>query len=130
MPSDEVVSLFTELAALPSPPGEERVVADRVTAYLRHLGLDVSEDDAGPKIGSDTGNLYTRLEPSDETGTPLFFCAHLDTVPPEGAIEPVLDRKTGVLQVKGVWWEPGVKPASLQRPLRDLARFVGAKWIE
>jgi uncharacterized protein len=43
-----------------------------------------------------------------------------------GRIEPVLDRKTGVLHVKGVWWEQGVKPVSLQRPLRDLATFVGA----
>ena len=24
-------------------------------------------------------------------GTPLFFCAHLDTVPPQGAIEPVVE---------------------------------------
>ncbi len=91
MPNDEVVSLFTELAALPSPPGEERVVADRVAAYLRDLGLEVAEDDAGPRIGSDAGNLYTRVAPTDETGTPLFLCAHLDTVPPEGAIEPVLE---------------------------------------
>ncbi len=91
MPNDEVVSLFTELAALPSPPGEERVVADRVTAYLRDLGLEVVEDDAGSRIGSDAGNLYTRVAPTDETGTPLFLCAHLDTVPPEGAIEPVLE---------------------------------------
>jgi tripeptide aminopeptidase len=90
VPNDEVVSLFTELAALPSPPGEERVVADRVAAYLRDLGLEVAEDDAGPRIGSDTGNLYARVEPTDEAGTPIFFCAHLDTVPPEGAIEPVL----------------------------------------
>ena len=79
-------------SALPSPPGEERVVADRVTAYLRGLGLDVAEDDAGGRIGSNTGNLYARVERSSERGTPLFFCAHLDTVPPEGAIEPVLDE--------------------------------------
>ena len=91
MPNDEVVSLFTELAALPSPPGEERVVADRVMAYLRDLGLDVAEDDAGPRIGSNAGNLYARIEPTDESGTPLFFCAHLDTVPPEAAIEPVVE---------------------------------------
>jgi tripeptide aminopeptidase len=91
VPNDEVVSLFTELAALPSPPGEERVVADRVTAYLRDLGLEVAEDDAGAQIGSNAGNLYTRIEPTDETGTPLFFCAHLDTVPPEGPIAPVLE---------------------------------------
>jgi tripeptide aminopeptidase len=91
VPNDEVVSLFTELAALPSPPGEERIVADRVAAYLRDLGLDVAEDDAGARIGSNAGNLYTRIAPTVETGTPLFFCAHLDTVPPEGAIEPVLE---------------------------------------
>jgi uncharacterized protein len=47
-----------------------------------------------------------------------------------GRIDPVLDRKTGILRINGVWWEPGVKPASLQRPLRDLAKFVGAARIE
>lgn len=86
----EVVSLFTELAALRSPPGEERQVADRVTGYLRDLALEVDEDDAGAKIGSTAGNLLTRLEPTSP-GVPLFFCAHLDTVPPDGAIEPVLE---------------------------------------
>ena len=91
MPQDELVALFTELAALPSPPGEERVVADRVTAYLRDLGLDVAEDDVGEQIGSNAGNVYARIEPTAETGTPLFFCAHLDTVPPEGTIDPVVD---------------------------------------
>jgi tripeptide aminopeptidase len=88
---DDVVSLFTELAALPSPPGEEREVADRVGAYMRDLGLEVSEDDAGARIGSTAGNLYARLEPTAGSGLPLFFCAHLDTVPPEAGIEPVLE---------------------------------------
>jgi tripeptide aminopeptidase len=79
------------LAALPSPPGEEREVADRVSLYLRELGLDVDEDDAGPKVGSTMGNLLCRLEPTNGGGgVPIFLCAHLDTVPPEGPIEPVL----------------------------------------
>ena len=47
-----------------------------------------------------------------------------------GRIDPALDRKTGVLHVNGVWWEPGVKPVSLQRPLRNLAAFIGAGSIE
>jgi tripeptide aminopeptidase len=83
----DVVDLFVELAALPSPPGEERAVADRVAAYVRDLGLQVDEDDAAERVGGTIGNLYTRLEPTAE-GTPLFLCAHLDTVPPEGPIEP------------------------------------------
>src|SRR5436309_8255128 len=91
MPS-EVVDLFTELAALPSPPGEERLVADAVTRYLRDLGLAVDEDDAGATVGSTIGNLYCRVEPSGDGGTPIFFCAHLDTVPPEGPLEPVIEE--------------------------------------
>jgi uncharacterized protein YcaQ len=47
-----------------------------------------------------------------------------------GRVEPVLHRKTGVLRVNGVWWEPEVKPVSLQRPLRSLAAFIGAGSIE
>jgi uncharacterized protein YcaQ len=47
-----------------------------------------------------------------------------------GRIEPVFDRKTGVLRVNSVHWEPDVKPVSLDRPLRALARFVGAGSIE
>jgi len=47
-----------------------------------------------------------------------------------GRIDPVLDRKTGVLKVNSVHWEPGVKPVSLRRPLRDLGKFIGADSID
>jgi uncharacterized protein YcaQ len=43
-----------------------------------------------------------------------------------GRIDPVLERRTGVLRVNSVHWEPGEKPVSLDRPLRSLAAFVGA----
>jgi len=32
------------------------------------------------------------VTPTAETGTPLFLCAHLDTVPPSGPIEPVVEE--------------------------------------
>jgi tripeptide aminopeptidase len=86
----EVCDLFCELAALPSPPGEERAVADAVAGYLRDCGLPVDEDATGPETGSTMGNLYTRLEPTAD-GEPLLLCAHLDTVPPTAAIEPAID---------------------------------------
>ena len=84
-----VVDLFTGLAAIASPPGGERPVADRVIGYLRALDLDVDEDDAGAKIDASAGNVFCRLPGAADGGTPLFFCAHLDTVPPEAAIEPI-----------------------------------------
>ena len=44
----EALSLFLELAAIPSPPGEERAVADVVLRYLGALGLRADEDGCGP----------------------------------------------------------------------------------
>ncbi|HEY3071122.1 MAG TPA: M20/M25/M40 family metallo-hydrolase [Gaiellaceae bacterium] len=81
----DVLELFLELAAIPSPSGEEAEVAASITRYLEQLGLDVEQDPAG--------NLLARLQPSEEGrngGAPLFLCAHMDTVPPQGAIEPVV----------------------------------------
>ena len=96
----EVLDLFTELAAIPSPSGEERAVADVVSAYLRDCALEVDEDDAGAKIGATAGNLYTRLE-ATAPGTPIFLCAHLDTVPPTARIEPVVDDEGVVRNAAG-----------------------------
>jgi tripeptide aminopeptidase len=86
----EVLDLFLELASIPSPPGEERKVADRVLGYLRDCGLDPDEDDTGPSIESNAGNVFARLEPT-APGEPIFLCAHFDTVPPTDAIEPVVE---------------------------------------
>jgi uncharacterized protein YcaQ len=47
-----------------------------------------------------------------------------------GRIDPAFDRKAGVLKVNSVHWEAGMKPVSLQKPLRSLAGFIGAGSIE
>ncbi len=86
----EALDLFLELAALPTPSGEERAAADVVLGYLRDLGLQPDEDGFG--------NVYVRVEPTAE-GTPLFFCAHLDTVPPSGELRPVVED--GVIRNAG-----------------------------
>jgi uncharacterized protein len=44
-----------------------------------------------------------------------------------GRIEPVHDRKARALRVLGTWWEPGVKPVPLRKPLLSLARFLDAR---
>jgi hypothetical protein len=48
-----------------------------------------------------------------------------------GRIEPKLDRERGLLEVRGVWWEPGVRPtrarrAMLEDALGRLGGLVGA----
>ena len=85
------LDLFLELCALPSPSGKERAVVDRVGAYLTDLGLEWDEDAAGARIDGDSGNIYCRIPATNGGGLPIFLCAHTDTVPPEGPIEPVID---------------------------------------
>jgi tripeptide aminopeptidase len=81
---------FLELCTIASPPGEERAAADRVTAYLDDLGLPWDEDGAGAEIGASAGNILCRLPGRLQEGLPLLLCAHLDTVPPDGSIEPIV----------------------------------------
>ena len=45
-----------------------------------------------------------------------------------GRIEAVPDRKEGILQVKGLWWEPGIRQtkalnSALERALKNFAKF-------
>jgi tripeptide aminopeptidase len=95
-----LVELFLELCTIPSPPGEERAVADRVTRELDSIGLEWEEDDSGPGIGSTAGNVVCRLPGRSEDGVPVFLCAHFDTVPLDGSLEPVLGED-GVIRNAG-----------------------------
>lgn len=85
--------LFVELCRIESPSGRERACAQRVADELRKLGIEVSEDDAASTAGSDCGNLLARI-PAHPVAAPdrrcVLLCAHLDTVPPQAPIEPVL----------------------------------------
>jgi len=120
----DVLALFTELAAIPSPPGEERAVADRVRGYLEELGLEVSEDDAGTRIGSNAGNLLCRLPATSQNGgEPIFLCAHLDTVPPTGALEPVVED--GVVRNAGGTILGADNKAAVAAMLEAARRIVG-----
>jgi tripeptide aminopeptidase len=80
---------FARLCAIPSPFGSERACAEAVARELRTMGLDVEEDGAAPETGAECGNLLARIPGrGDRT---ILLCAHLDTVPEDGLIEPVLD---------------------------------------
>jgi tripeptide aminopeptidase len=86
-----VLELFLQLVRVASPPGGEREVDDLCASFLRELGLEVEEDGAAGPLGGTAGNLYCRVPPTPgEQGTPLFFCAHTDTVPHDAPITPVV----------------------------------------
>ncbi|HYV15367.1 MAG TPA: M20/M25/M40 family metallo-hydrolase [Conexibacter sp.] len=76
--------LFAELCAIESPSGRERACADRVAGELGALGLACEGDAAG--------NLLARLPSASGGGEGgVLLCAHLDTVPLTGPVEPVCE---------------------------------------
>lgn len=88
---------FATLCAIESPSGHERACADWITQELRGMGLDVQEDDAGPRVGSDAGNLLARIPGVGPDS--ILLCAHMDTVPLSAPVEPV--------RVDGGWENAG-----------------------
>jgi tripeptide aminopeptidase len=109
----EAVDLFLELAALPTPPGEEQAAADAVQRYLGDVGLEPDEDGFG--------NVYAEVEPTAD-GTPLFFCAHLDTVPPAGELRPVVED--GVIRNAGGTILGGDNKAAVVQMLEGVRRVL------
>jgi uncharacterized protein YcaQ len=110
------------------PDAEGGAVQKRVT-FLSPFDRLIHDRDRAEALW----NFYYRLEmyvpkPKREYGYYVLPILRGDRL--IGRIDPVLDRKTGVLKVNSVHWEAGVKPVSLQKPLRSLANFIGAGSIE
>ena len=82
---------FLELVRISSVSKREGNVAKRLTAILEGLGATVQVDDAGDKIGSDTGNLVARFPGTAPDVAPFLLCGHMDTVPPADNVRPVVD---------------------------------------
>lgn len=85
----DVARLMADLCEIPSVSGHEQAMAAEVRGRLDALGMDVTEDDAAATIPAGCGNILGRWEPT-APGTPILFCAHLDTVPQDGPVEVVL----------------------------------------
>lgn len=87
---ERVTNLLMELCATDSGARRERLMADKLKAKLVALGFTVREDDAGAKVGGDTGNLYARLE-GTAPGEPLLFSCHMDRVTPGFGVKPRIE---------------------------------------
>ncbi len=90
-----MVADLVRYCEIESPSGRERAMADAVTADLRELGLEVEEDATGPRVGSDSGNLLSRVPGPGDAPT-VLLCAHLDTVPLDAPVE--VEEVEGVLR--------------------------------
>lgn len=84
-------NLLIELIKIDSLSRKERTIALRLQKEMESLGAEVWIDDAGAKVGGDTGNLIAHF-PATASGTrSLLLSAHMDTVVPGEGIVPILD---------------------------------------
>lgn len=89
-----LVDLFLKLLHINAPAlGEGEIVA-WTKKYLADAGLEVSEDDAGSKIGGNGNNLIVWLRGDRPNLPKVFLSAHFDTVEPTEGI--VVEERDGV----------------------------------
>jgi uncharacterized protein YcaQ len=116
----------TRLAKLPESPARTRllcpfdpILRDRSRA-LRRFGFDYRFEAFVPELKRQYGYFVLPILEGDRL---------------VGRLDPKLHRNQGLLEVKGLWWEPGIKATkarkrALDAALEGMARFVGAQGIQ
>ena len=87
---ERILSEFLALVQIDSVSRREGRIAKRLAATLEGLGARVEEDDAGRRVGGDTGNLLARFPGTAPAAPPLLLCAHMDTVVPGENVRPLV----------------------------------------
>ena len=88
---ERIKNLLLELVQIDSVSREEREVAQRVRAICEELGAEVFIDDAGEKVGGNTGNVIARFPGTVPSAEPIMMSAHMDTVVPGKGVKPVVE---------------------------------------
>lgn len=94
-----LIDLFLNLCRIDAPALAERESVAWTKKHLQDLGLEVTEDQAGAKIGGNANNLIATLR-GNLTGAPrIFLSAHFDTVEPTAGLQII--EKDGVFYSDG-----------------------------
>jgi len=99
------LDLFSQLLAIPAPPGHEGAMGRFVASKIRELGLEPLTDAAG--------NVFVRVEGSQADGPLVCLAAHIDElgmvvtrVDPDGALR--VSRAGGLFP-----WKLGERPVEI-----------------
>jgi tripeptide aminopeptidase len=88
---ERIKNLLLELVQIDSVSREEREVAQRIKQLCEEMGAEVFIDDAGEKVGGDTGNVIARFPGTATAAEPIMMSAHMDTVVPGRGVKPVIE---------------------------------------
>ena len=88
---ERLKNLLLELVQIDSISRKERDVAERVKQICEEMGAEVETDDAGSKVGGNTGNVVARFPGTIPHAAPIMMSAHMDTVVPGEGVKPVVE---------------------------------------
>lgn len=72
---------FVDLVETDNSTGQEQAVSRKLREMLAQVGVTMTEDDAGPKVGGNAGNLYGYI-PGTLDLPPVLLSSHMDAVEP------------------------------------------------
>ena len=88
---ERLKNLLLELVQIDSHSRKEREVALCLKRYCEELGAEVEIDDAGEKVGGNTGNVIARFPGTIPGAEPIMMSAHMDTVVPGEGVKPIVE---------------------------------------
>jgi tripeptide aminopeptidase len=88
---ERIKNLLLELVQIDSVSREERDVAERIKQLCEEMGAEVFIDDAGAKVGGNTGNVIARFPGTLPQAEAIMMSAHMDTVVPGRGVKPIVE---------------------------------------
>lgn len=88
---ERIKNLLLELVQIDSHSRKEREVAECIKKYCEAMGAEVEIDDAGEKVGGNSGNVIARFPGTIPGAEPIMMSAHMDTVVPGEGVKPIVE---------------------------------------
>lgn len=88
---ERIKNLLLELVQIDSVSRKERDVAERIKKYCEEMGATVEIDDAGEKVGGNSGNVIARFPGTIPGAEWIMMSAHMDTVVPGEGVKPIVE---------------------------------------
>jgi tripeptide aminopeptidase len=88
---ERIKNLLLEFVRIDSHSRKEREIAERIKKYCEEMGAEVLIDDAGEKVGGNSGNVIARFKGTIPDAEPIMMSAHMDTVVPGEGVKPVVE---------------------------------------
>jgi tripeptide aminopeptidase len=88
---ERIKNLLLELVQIDSVSRKERDVAEHIKNLCEGMGATVEIDDAGAKVGGNSGNVIARFSGTIPNAETIMMSAHMDTVVPGEGVKPIVE---------------------------------------